>query len=600
MRIRNTFQFLLFFCFWTVSAGAQHGMPVVTAMSWEEASREAAMRNKLVFVAVGIKPDDPKARKLFAREPVRLFLSRYTVGIGMDMTTEAGKRFEPKLLLYPWPLYAFYRPYGDLLVVLSPEDVYQNPEWLIEKGKEALELAEVKSRNSRSVHFEEGNAEMYLAKARKENKPVFIWEYRENFQPCLLMEKNVFNLDSVADFYNRHFINVKRRVETPEQQKGEYPTYLFLNEEGRRIYKTAGYKTAAELISLGQEVLKRAEGIEFTEGSWEEVQQKAAAAKKGIFLDHYGTLSGDLKLRMQKAFRDPEVAEYFNRHFVNIRTEGLPEKEMKPPGLYFLDTARHILHQLRVVPDAAELLQEGKKTLAGEGLANMHKKYRFGNRDSSFIEAYLLVLDRAGMKKEAGQVAVSYLDRLRPEQWKEKKYGDWFFRYVEDAGSGIFKYVWEHRDAYADLWGKAVVDRKLESIWEAGAEQQVVDAEGNYKMDETGLKEYTKRLKKEKVKGWRNIIRKAKMLGAEKRGDWKTYTELAEERWNEEQIPDAELYSWGVKIKENCRDKAVRYKAARWFALAAVRIEERERLGGKVEVASYKGFFEQLVDELIR
>lgn len=87
---------------------------------------------------------------------------------------------------------------------------------------------------------------------------------------------------------------------------------------------------------------------------------------------------------------------------------------------------------------------------------------------------------------------------------------------------------------------------------------------------------------------------------AEKTGDWRTYTELAEERWNEENVPEAELYAWGVKINENCRDKSIRFKAARWFALAAVEMEKKERLSGKVNLTSYKGFFEKLVDELIQ
>jgi len=87
---------------------------------------------------------------------------------------------------------------------------------------------------------------------------------------------------------------------------------------------------------------------------------------------------------------------------------------------------------------------------------------------------------------------------------------------------------------------------------------------------------------------------------AEKTGDWRVYTELAEERWNEEEVSEAELYSWGVKINGNCRDKSIRLKAARWFAMAVAEMEKRERLTGKVNLTSYKGFFEKLVDELIR
>ena len=71
------------------------------------------------------------------------------------------------------------------------------------------------------------------------------------------------------------------------------------------------------------------------------------------------------------------------------------------------------------------------------------------------------------------------------------------------------------------------------------------------------------------------------------------------EKWYEEKIPDAELYSWGVKINENCPDEAIRYKAAHWFVQAAQEMERKERVTGKVSMSSYKGFFEKLADDLV-
>ena len=62
---------------------------------------------------------------------------------------------------------------------------------------------------------------------------------------------------------------------------------------------------------------------------------------------------------------------------------------------------------------------------------------------------------------------------------------------------------------------------------------------------------------------------------------------------------DAELYSWGVKINENCPDEAIRYKAAHWFVQAAQEMERKERVTGKVSMSSYKGFFEKLADDLV-
>jgi len=183
---------------------------------------------------------------------------------------------------------------------------------------------------------------------------------------------------------------------------------------------------------------------------------------------------------------------------------------------------------------------------------------------------------------------------------KQRKYWTIYAAYVTDADSGLFRYVREHCGELATLYGQEAVDRKIQEVWRVGAGRFVKETEQGSWFDESGFKEYVKRLKKEKVDGWRSLVRNARMEMAEKTGDWRVYTELAEERWNEEEVSEAELYSWGVKINGNCRDKSIRFKAARWFALAVAEMEKRERLTGKVNLTSYKGFFEKLVDELIR
>lgn len=73
-------------------------------MNWEDANMLAVRENKLVLVAAGVQPD----KKLFSNPDIKHFLGRTSVAIYMDMQSEAGKRFEPKLLLTPFPVYAFF------------------------------------------------------------------------------------------------------------------------------------------------------------------------------------------------------------------------------------------------------------------------------------------------------------------------------------------------------------------------------------------------------------------------------------------------------------------------------------------------------------
>ncbi len=87
---------------------------------------------------------------------------------------------------------------------------------------------------------------------------------------------------------------------------------------------------------------------------------------------------------------------------------------------------------------------------------------------------------------------------------------------------------------------------------------------------------------------------------AEQMGDWKTFITLAEEKWNEEKLSDAELHRWGIKIDEHCRDEGLRYKMAQWLSGRALQIKYKEQVSGKVNVASYRGFFEKLADDLLK
>lgn len=598
------------FLFWgVVPAVAQESLPVVTHMSWDEASMRALKERKMVFVAVGVKSDDRQARQLFANEPVQLFLHRNAVGIAMDMESEEGHFFEQKLLMYPSPAYAFFMPYGDLLAIVPAAEAARDPDRLLEAGREALEKAEVKKRNSRSVSFTEGELDGLLAEADAADKLVFVMGIGGQCQACLLMEKNVLNLDEVADFYNHHFINTVASDVAEKYGATCYPCWFFLNGRGKVVCRAEGELDEKEFLELGRQALKKADGIVFERGIPEDLMAQAGKEAKGVILDLY-LPGGNERRQLEKAvFRDPEAAAFLAAHFVcgsydMLREEGKRLKEKYavtfPQAFCFTDANGNLLHKVGKVHSAEELIAEAQRVVEGKGLAAMQAGFRNGERTPDFVEEYMGVLGRAGETVTAGEVASAYLTEKGAECLRQRKYWEIYVAYVADAGSGLFDYLREHREELGLLYGQQEVDGKIDEIWRAGAGMFVHETEQGVYFDEAGFKEYVKRLKKEKVKGWRSIVRNARMGVAEKTGDWSTYTELAEERWNEEEVPEAELYGWGVKINENCQDKSIRFKAARWFALAAAEMEKKERLTGKVNLTSYKGFFEKLVDELIR
>ena len=316
---------------------------------------------------------------------------------------------------------------------------------------------------------------------------------------------------------------------------------------------------------------------------------KARLAGKLVFTDHY--VAGKQHRELQRAvFSDPEVTDLFSAHFVNVSCEG------EQAFLQFSDASGKELHRVLDVADAGDLLKQAQMVLAGRGVSGMAEEYRKGNREEEFVAEYLVVLERAGRSEEASQVAMAYLASFAPDCLKEKRYWALFDRYVRDAEPSFFDYLLKQRMEFAGLYGEEEVNRKVTDLWLAGAGHFVRDGH----VDEAGFKEYAKRLRKEKVEGWRQIVRNARMQAAEQTGDWKTFITLAEEKWHEEHLTDAELYRWGMKIDEYCSDEGVRYKMAQWLADRALQIQRKEQVSGKVKVTSYRGFFEKLANDLLR
>lgn len=583
-------------------------------LTWEQASILAARENKLVFVDVtspGMKQDGAKEKALFTQPGVANFLKRNAVMIRMDMSTPEGMDFAPRLMMNMYPVYAFFMPYGDLLATASPFTVTGNPLALVDAGEKALQAARVKRNNSRSIRFEDKTLEQALEMSRKTGKMVFVDAYTDYCQPCLLMERNVFTLDSVADFYNRNFINVKlhfgKLKELAERYKiGGYPSYLFLNGEGKPVYKAGGFTPADQFIGYGQQALKRAKGVEFRPLSPEQAVKEAEQQNKWVFISVFDAADRGYKEMQKIVFTSPEVMDLLTERFVNVGWESVLQKELREkyrvnvlPAFIVMDNGGKELHRFTGTTDTTGLLQEVHRVLEGKGLSALAETYRSGNRQPEFMVAYGMALGRADLREEAGKVVLEYLSGLGKDSLKDRKNWELFQSYVTDADSPLFDELRGNRELYSSLYGKEAVDRKIGGIWAAGADRFVVQGEDGYILDENGLKEYIKRMKKAKVKNWRAIVRNTRMLAAERTGNWRVYVELAEEKWNEEDISDAELYSWGVKINQECQDEAIRFKAARWFAYAAQEMEQKERKSGKVNISSYKSFFEKLVDDLV-
>ncbi len=121
--------------------------------------------------------------------------------------------------------------------------------------------------DAQGIDFFHGTWEEALAKASEENKLIFVDAYTTWCGPCKRMSKNVFPLPEVGNYYNEHFVNMKIDMEKePGKQFGRkypvtaYPTFYYIDPDGKTVLTTKGGRQPADFISLGELAVKKYDG----------------------------------------------------------------------------------------------------------------------------------------------------------------------------------------------------------------------------------------------------------------------------------------------------------------------------------------------------
>lgn len=115
---------------------------------------------------------------------------------------------------------------------------------------------------AQGIEFEHGNFKEALAKAKKENKLIFMDCYTTWCGPCKYLAKTIFPQKEVGDYYNKNFVNVKMDMEKGEgvalcKKYGvsSFPTLLFIDANGKVVHKLVGGMPAEDLIKGGKAAL---------------------------------------------------------------------------------------------------------------------------------------------------------------------------------------------------------------------------------------------------------------------------------------------------------------------------------------------------------
>jgi len=118
--------------------------------------------------------------------------------------------------------------------------------------------------NAQGIEFEKGAWEEVLAKAKAEDKLMFVDSYTTWCGPCKKLSKHVFPNEKVGQFFNDNFVNLKLDMEKENGMRfgrkykvSAYPTMFFISGDGKVVYKIKGFRQVDQLIKEGQTALSR-------------------------------------------------------------------------------------------------------------------------------------------------------------------------------------------------------------------------------------------------------------------------------------------------------------------------------------------------------
>lgn len=223
--------------------------------------------------------------------------------------------------------------------------------------------------------------------------------------------------------------------------------------------------------------------INFFEGSYDEALKKAREEKKDLFVDFYAVWCEPCKMMAKEVFTEPELATYFNEHFVCVQldVEAAANKKVAArfkvealPTLAFIGRNDKELRRAMGMQDADALLREARIALGEElSFEQLYDKYRKNKKDFEtqqqlLIEAPAFIMTQEGFNREKWSARI---ESLFPDYLKNKKlekminepdfYILTMYHTQTSKNDPVFDFVVEHYDQFIRIADTVSVSRYL-------------------------------------------------------------------------------------------------------------------------------------------
>ncbi|MBT8218385.1 MAG: thioredoxin family protein [Bacteroidia bacterium] len=172
------------------------------------------------------------------------------------------------------------------------------------------------------IHFEYLSLQEALSKAKADSKLVFVDGYATWCGPCKRMDAETFPNTDVASLFDSVFVNIKLDMEkgaglevAKKYGIKAYPTFLFLDPEGKVKHKDAGFFEAEDFIEVGKMAFDEANSLgalqrKFDEGNKDSMLLQRLVQLKYKIVDLSYMQVAEAFAETQKDWDTPEMRKF--------------------------------------------------------------------------------------------------------------------------------------------------------------------------------------------------------------------------------------------------------------------------------------------------
>lgn len=338
------------------------------------------------------------------------------------------------------------------------------------------------------------------------------------------------------------------------------------------------------LLSVAQNV-EQAKGMKFEHGlSWTDIQAKAKAENKFIFMDCFTTWCGPCKYMTQNIFPLGEVGGFYNEKYINVKvqldTTATDNAEVKKwyqdghdiaakynvrayPTYLFFDPNGSVVHRSVGSSDAKTFVDKGNDALNPEKqYYTQLRKYENGQKDPDLLKGLALIALNAYDLQNASKISNEYLASQTNLFTKDNlEFIDKFTMKSSDKGFALFLHNTEKVNA---LMGKGKAEKKITGIITSEDIYPVI-----LKRNATAAPDFgalSASLTKKYPKYAAELTASAKVIYYQYKGEWNHFqSEVISymKKYGAKAEP-AELNNFAWTVFENCKDMSCVTEALEW------------------------------------